>query len=997
MSTPCENLYRFLDAELPPDARNAFQDHLPDCEACALAFQESLQLELLGQMALEPSPGALPNPAQAAERWRWDSRQGWVAATMALAAGVAALLLHQPDPWHEWRVSNQARSLEARVAYPELAPRYRQFVPDRGEAGASPKLPVMTLGQMARLEAREDLHGVATAHLLNGSPGQARLLLEKMPRSADRDSDLAVVELLEALDTRAEGDLTLAHRKQTRLDQALELLDGALRQKPDHPPALWNRALVLRELGLPLLAAESFEAVALRPEPEPGWRTEAAENAQRLRKETEQRRDAWKRAFAATRDLMMDMRARLPEAEAHGLPGIVRLAFYDAVRSAPSREDVLRLLPLAEALDGEYGGGVLSGYVRRVAGRDFNLRGPLARQYAGLAWSGKPEPALLDALRSSGEDDLYLGALVYASSAGLPVDREALARLAEAQDDPWMQLVAERERALLEVQAGAWWKAEQRLLAALDTCEEQRLVYRCLGLERQLTDLYLGLHRPADAFRHAWTAWQRVRASGEWMYEQQFLQELADIARFQKRLPSARAYLEESLLRMPEDCAQRTHVHRNLARLELEGFRPDGARSAVDHALRCEQPLGLTGALVLSDLARVRYRPGDEDHLRRALAELRRPGVSSGFEALLLFIEGQFLRARGSPEGEALLWRAVELAERTPGDVDARKARAYAYGALVSDAGKQGAWSEALKLMGRALRLEPVPGQCVLAVSVQNERTVVLARGRGGALRGTYDGSRKEPLRGSAEGLVPDAMLAALRDCEHVDVLALPPVHGLTGLLPGNLAWSYRVGRTEPPPAAPPGLARRLIVTDVAGPAALGLPKLDGLSPPRLPDPWRVELRGSQATPSRVLEAMVDAAEVELHAHGMTSPAVSDASLVVLAPDRDGSYALTADRVRATRLRRAPLVLLATCGGARTAPFPHEPFSLPVAFIEAGARAVLASSVDIPNSAGEFFEEVRERIRAGIRPSVALKEVRQRWQQEPRDDGHWLPHVLLFE
>jgi tetratricopeptide (TPR) repeat protein len=994
MSTACEGLYRFLDGELPPEAQDAFRDHLPGCEACALAFQESLQLELLGQMALE-SPGAAPTAARRQGWGRWEARQGWVAMA-ALAASLMALMLHRPDPWGEWRASALPRSLEARVAYPEAARGYRGFVPDRGEEGAAaPKAPVMKLGQMARLEAREDFHGVATAHLFNGSPGQARLFLAKLPPSVDRDSDLAVVALQEALGTRAEVDLTLAHLKQRHLDQALELLDGVLRQAPDHLPALWNRALVLRELGLPLLAAESFEAVARQAEP--GWGTEAAENARTLREETQRRDGAWRQAFAATRDLMTNLRARLPEAEAHSHPGIVRLAFYDAVRSAPSREDVLRLLPLAQALDGEYGGDVLSGYVWRVADRDFTRRGPLARRYAELALSGKPDSALLEALRGSAEEDLYLGALVYASAAGLPVDREALARLAEAQADPWLRLVAERERALLEVQAGAWWKAEQRLLAALDTCEEQQLVYRCLGLERQLTDLYLGLHRPADAFRHAWTAWQRVRATGEWQYEQQFLQELADVARFQKLLSSARAYLEESLLRMPGDCEQSTHVHRNLARLELEGFRPEGARRAVDRALQCGRPLGLTGALVLSDLARSEHRAGDKDHLLRALAELRRGGVSSGIEALLLFIEGQFLHARGAPEGQALLWRAVELAERTPGDVDARKARAYAYGALVSGAGKAGAWSEALELMGRALRLEPVPEGCVLAVSVQNERTVVLARGREGALRGNYRDTRTEPLRGSAAGLVPPGLVAALRDCGHVDVLALPPVHGLPGLLPGDLAWSYRVGRTEPPPSGPPGIAPRLVVTDVAGPAALGLPRLDGLSPPRLPDPWRVELRGGQATPSRVLEAMVDAGEVELHAHGMTSPAVSDASLVVLAPDRDGSYALTADRVRATRLRRAPLVLLATCGGARTAPFPHEPFSLPVAFIEAGARAVLASSVDIPNSAGGFFEEVRERIRSGTRPSVALKEVRQRWLKAPTQDAQWLPHVLLFE
>ncbi|HZI11928.1 MAG TPA: zf-HC2 domain-containing protein, partial [Myxococcus sp.] len=335
MSTPCEGLYRFLDGELPPDAQDAFRDHLPGCEDCALAFQESLQLELLGQMALE-SPGAEPAAARPREWGRWDPRRGWVALA-ALAASLAALMLQRPDPWEEWRASVDTRSLEARVAYPEVALGHLRFVPDRGEAGAAPKAPVMKLGQMARLEAREDFHGVATAHLFNGSPGQARLFLAKMPPSADRDSDLAVVALQEALGTRADADLKLAHEKQQHLDHALELLDGVLRRDPGHLPALWNRALVLRELGLPLLAAESFKAVALHAET--GWSAEAAENAQALSDETLRRDQAWKRAFAATRDLMTDLRARLPEAEAHSHPGIVRLAFYDAVRSAPSRED----------------------------------------------------------------------------------------------------------------------------------------------------------------------------------------------------------------------------------------------------------------------------------------------------------------------------------------------------------------------------------------------------------------------------------------------------------------------------------------------------------------------------------------------------------------------------------------------------------------------------------------------------------------------------------
>jgi cellulose synthase operon protein C len=93
---------------------------------------------------------------------------------------------------------------------------------------------------------------------------------------------------------------------------------------------------------------------------------------------------------------------------------------------------------------------------------------------------------------------------------------------------------------------------------------------------------------------------------------------------------------------------------------------------------------------------------------------------------------------------------------------------------------------------------------------------------------------------------------------------------------------------------------------------------------------------------------MAEADEIEIHAHGLINPSLSDASLVVLSPEMDGHHALDASEVRRQRLRRAPVVLLAACGTARAAPFLHEPFSLPVAFIDAGARAVLASTVDIP-------------------------------------------------
>jgi hypothetical protein len=101
--------------------------------------------------------------------------------------------------------------------------------------------------------------------------------------------------------------------------------------------------------------------------------------------------------------------------------------------------------------------------------------------------------------------------------------------------------------------------------------------------------------------------------------------------------------------------------------------------------------------------------------------------------------------------------------------------------------------------------------------------------------------------------------------------------------------------------------------------------------------------------------------------------------------------------VRRARLSRAPVVLLATCSAAKTAPYLHEPFSLPVAFIEAGASVVLASTTDIPDTAGGFFEEVRELIRGRARPSAALRDVRARWLKEHPGDAWWLAHVLMFE
>ena len=998
----CNELPRFLDGEMSPAEQEHFRGHLAGCEACSAELRDTLQLELLGQVTVEagrvrPPPRARRSPGP---RWRARDWRVWLSGAGALVAGVLALLLLAPGGGEEagevaWLAPDGGRLLEARLTYVPVDQPYRRYVPDRGEPETTPRVVALPLHALSRMEAQEDFHGIATAYLLHGAPRQALAFLERMPESVDQTCDQAVLALEQARNAQT-GDMNGAVLKQTHLNGALELLDEVLRQEPGHAQALWNRALVLREMGLTLLAAESFEAVAARAEP--GWSDEARSQARKLRDATLARGRQWRDAQVAALALMTNPDARLPLEEARSHQGVVRVLFYDALRAAPTPEAARRLLPLAAELDRVHGGDVHAAYVRRVAARDFSRRGPAALRFARLTRRElRATPALLEELRRLDEKDILLGALVRANAAGVAVDMEELARLATALEDPWMQLLVEGERARHEMRDGAWWKAEQRLQGALESC--QGLVYRCLGLERALTDLYLHLHRPADALRYAWSGWNRAKDAREWGLEQEFLQELADVARYQHSFASARAYLEESLARMPEDCAQRTHVHVNLATVEWEDFHPDAARRALDRALACERPLGLTGAMVLSDLSRASPRPRDREDLRRALDELRRDGVPPGMEALLLFIQGQFdlSSPSTSADGHVALWNAIALTERLPEDVDARKARSYAYGALIAEEARAGRWSEALERLGRQLRLESVPRQCLLAVSVLHERTLLLAQGPTGELRGSYDASRTRPL-GAMDRLVPDPLLEELRGCEHVEVLALPPVHGLPRLLPPHMAWSYRVGRGDaplPPPAQRP--ASHLVVTHVATPASLKLPQLDMLEPPRMPDPLRVELRGTQATPSRVLAGMADATEVELHAHGLFSSAVSDASLLVLAPDGDGRYALTAERVREARLSRSPLVLLVACSAARTAPFRHEPFSLPVAFIQAGARVVLAATVDIPDTAGAFFEAVRGRIRDGVRPSVALRDARTQWLKQHPRDAKWLNHVLLFE
>jgi len=259
--------------------------------------------------------------------------------------------------------------------------------------------------------------------------------------------------------------------------------------------------------------------------------------------------------------------------------------------------------------------------------------------------------------------------------------------------------------------------------------------------------------------------------------------------------------------------------------------------------------------------------------------------------------------------------------------------------------------------------------------------------------------------------LVSAEVRDALRGCPEVEVLARPPAQGLPELLPIETAWSFRVdagagstptrptahSATQPiPPASGPAPlpARRVVIANAEPPAALRIARL---SPWRSAEPPQVLLEGKAATPSRALAEMGEATFVEIHAHGKVEASGTDASFVMLSPDPDGRYALTAAAIRQRPLRGRPTVILAACQAAKLATYRHEAWSLPASFIAAGARAVIASSGVIDDAgAGELFDDVRARIERGSSPAVALRDARTAYLAN-HPAATWARAVMVFQ
>ena len=1005
MTVSCDQLAPFLDGELPPSTAKAVERHLAGCARCQKELHALMQLEALGlALAKEDRQARTAPPLNSnghdgpgtgkilplrLQRYRKLLRLPIIVTTTAAAAAVALLFWHRQDT--ALPGLGPARTIEGRLSYPG-ADRYRPYEVQRLAGPAAVEhIPMATVGA---LEQQGDAHGAAAAYLLMGFRDQAIHSLEIASRNSktshDVDSDRALLALMA-------GDP----------EAALRILAPLLDEKPKHAQALWNRALALREMGLLLAAARAFDEVADLNEP--GWSQEAREQAGKLRDLAREQKASWDQMTAHGEEFVRTGQG-LSLAEIDAQPDLARHYFYGAVRLTATPERIASLRPVAQAIDKHYDGTILTDQLDRMSRSNLGRRASLVRAYRELTESSAHDPKVAQRwLASAGRDasavaDVLLGIADYTGERWREIPLEFMDtyhRLAKETGDPWFMLLADELEANAHVLQRDYATSERILTDALTTCEELHIELRCISIEHLLGHTYVGLHRMSDARHHLMSAWARARRANHWRLEQRILEQLVEFSFRQDdsgtgSIAAACAYLDELALRDPS-CDNRLHRHRLLATMLVIQNQLPAARRELQSATEllanndgtCKKPpfsiqVALARSFVLDD----QDAPQERAALQAELEAFRSTAADSPGElAFIDHIAGRLLLSHDRTAALSLLHRSIATADQRPADdITARKARAHSYMLLIRDASAHGEHDRALSWLAEEKGLEAAD-RCVVGIAAEHD-IIVIARGADGAIVAT----RKPFGTGgiAADQVVSGEIQQALASCEIVDVFARAPYQGSPRLLPADLAWRFR-GR-RPAEIGTGAARRRVIIADVEPPRELGLPRLMLHSTQSDAE----MLRGAAATPRAVLGAIADATAIEIHAHGILDASMADTAFLALSPDGDGRYQLTADDIRQQRLAGAPTVLLGACQAAYTTRFFHDPSSLASAFLEAGARTVIASPAPIPDSdATAVFETLHQQVAAGEPAAKALRSIRtQRRSTAQRD---WIGDVVVFE
>lgn len=982
--TECPQLERthaLADGELTGEAAQSARDHVAACSLC--------QAELADVMQLAALPAATAGDVISLAWYRRRAVQS-AAVAISLAAGVALYVSNERrgsvDAPRVALALTSERSLEARLAWSGAAA-YRSYGVQRAGEATHEAIP---LDALAKVEKRGDLHGVGALALLNGDRKQAAAYLARAGDSPAVLADRAALALADA-DPVA----------------ALVLADEALDRASGESAAIWNRGLALRDLGLEHGAAAAFRSVAAKAEP--GWADEARKRAAALDAAFAEQLDLSLRVAAAAKTLATSF-AGLALDDARALPGMARIALYDAIRAAPTRDALVKLRPLAEAID------AVDHTTTAVAALAREPSAALAKGYAEiLAGHPPPRAQYLAALRAAKASDLVIGALIKLGN-GYDVNSDDLpefARLTAASPDPWFQLLGLEQQAHAAFRRGDLAAAETVVLRAPPICASGAPNYRCMKIALLTGQIYLQWQRLPEAKSALQEAWRRARASGQWEQQSEVLFQFAQHAALADDvtgggLSLARAYAEEFVARH-KLMEQRNHpnsaceverwAREHIAMVQINQHRFSEASQQLAAAPSCPAPLAPTSLFFRAQLAQIKGTAEDLARVERDIAAARQaPALTAADRAILDYAEGRLFIDRDIAQAERLLRRsiaavrperAVDPSSQSGGagatDANARRISGTSYALLAAVLGKRGDVAGALGVFAEQVGVA-APATCVLGLTANDTDVVAVGRGPHGAPITTHHPRSAAAI--DPASVVSSDIVRALAACSAVDVFAHPPLHGIGRILPPSIAWRFVSARTHPTGASSPG---RVVVANVEPPSVLGLPRLARWSGEGQD---AVTLTGPAATPTRVLAAAAEAGDIVIHAHGLVDQA--NASYVALSPDAAGHYALTATAVRASRLAGHPLVILAACSAARAAPVLHERWSLPDAFIAAGAKAVIAAAAPIPDAeATAFFDAIREKVRSGIPIAVAVRDIRQRWISERAQD--WVRDIIVFE
>jgi hypothetical protein len=940
----------YFDGELPEAEQADALAHVETCEQCQRVLATAVSLDAAMSERQHEKAKPVDELAARKDRQRW-SRVAIAAGVIAMAAAVLLWILRPSPPAPRVAIELPKERAAAMRFTGDAFAKHRPYSVARGDSAHES----ISLATLAELQKRGELHNLVAALTSSGDLARARELAAMLPDDAPSESDRAAIAL-----AGREREVALGH------------LYRALAKDRELTAAWWNLALVARDLGLPRVAKDAFEHVIAKQEP--GWSAEARNELVDVERE-----------IAAEDSPEIENRARemlrggspLDAQDVQRAPTIARMYFYDALRVATTKAEVERLRPLAAALDAAAGLTTASAALERTTGANFAVRAKVATKYRALALrelNAADQASLVAELHALGPAvaDIYVGAVVLLAQTAKHFDE--LRTIAKPWSDPWFDVLLERARIEVAYPNGDL-RAEPELVAAIAKCNPA-VALRCGQLTLALGTLLIATGRIEEGearTQEAVDAFRRARAYRFFRNARTFL---AEIHRRRGRFALAHAEFDEEIFAAKQagecDLARYSEIGRaNVAFMarEVEDARvllpspkpPEGCSPGVD----------VIGLIAAVDLARLTEDPRDAAAARGWVDAAK---ASAPNEPTTTIAAARLLPR--DPDALAALREWLDTSKRGYGTDELRT---LGYSTLISDAGARGAWDEVIQAAKAEYRMTAEP-PCLLVTSVDDDRVTIAAKVGADLIGEATTILAPEPA--SASPLI----VGKLASCTAIAVIGRTQSHGRADLLPATYPWWF-VGDSSAAAAVAP-TNRALQVIDVRPPDVAGAPRLPALGPSS--EQFDVTLAGADATPKRVLAQLGTSSYAEIHAHGIASGSQEDAAFLALSPDENGTFALDAGEIRKAKLTSAPFIVLGACSAAAVASVFRERWSLPDAFLVAGARGVVAADVPIPDaSARAVLDELHHRISAGEDPATALAAIRAA-------RGGWAAHLMLF-